>query len=84
MQTGPETRGLRWELWGATGREKWRLRRQLWIAMVGWWLYELRVRIYLARYCIAIYQREVWAHRRETADMEVSFWAKKREMEPDC
>ena len=84
MEAGPERWELRWELCGATGREKWRLRRRLWIAMVGVWLYELRIRICLVRYCVAIYRREVWAHRRETVGMEVEFLAKKRTSGPDC
>ena len=69
-----ETLRLRWQLWGAAGREKWRFRRELWVATFRHWLAELYVRICLARYSLAIYRREVAHRREETALMRLDFW----------
>ena len=77
MRMGPECWRLLWQLWGATGRESMRLRLQLWIAIVRWWLSELHVRICLARFCLAIYRREVRERRYETASMAVDYWKEK-------
>ena len=77
MQTGLEKLRLCWELWGATGREKWRFRRQLSVATFWWWLSEWHVRLCLARYCVSIYRRELAHHREESALMRLAFWQDK-------
>ena len=48
-------------------KEIWCLRCQLWVAIVRFWLSELHVRICLIRYCVAIYRRELTAHKYEAA-----------------
>ena len=62
-----------------TLKEKWRLRWQLWVAVVMWWQSELWVRLCLIRYCLAIYRRELAIRRCEAADIELArietYWA---------
>ena len=48
-------------------KEIWCLRWQLWIAIVRFRLSELHVRICLIRYSVAIYRRELTAHKHEAA-----------------
>ena len=48
-------------------KEIWCLRWQLWVAIVRFWLSELHVRIFLIRYSVAIYRRELTAHKYEAA-----------------
>ena len=74
---------LRWQSWGETGREKWRLRRRLWASTFWWWLSELHVRVCLVRYCASIYRRELAHRREETALMALDFWEGKCEEEQD-
>ena len=61
--------------------EKWRTRWDLCTATFWLWLFEVRVRISLARYCAAIYRRELLEHKYEGARIKVGHWSEGRKEE---
>ena len=55
-------------------KERWRLRWRRWIGVLSAWRSDLRVRVSLARWCLAIYRRELLEHKCESARIEARFW----------
>ena len=50
-----------------------------WTAVLRVWRSELWVRVCLARWCLAIYRRELLEHKYETARMEAGYWGDEAE-----
>ena len=67
-----------------TGLERLRARWQLWIAVLRLCRSELWVRFALARYCLAIYRRELLEHKLEAATMEADAWRGEASAHESC